>query len=190
MIRIALIGEIGSGKSYVARSFRYPVFDADKEVSNIYKKDFKCFKILNKKFPNHILSFPIKKVELGDVILKSNKNLKKISKIVHPLVRNRLNLFLKKNSKSKIIVLDIPLLLEKKLNKKKDFIIYVQPLKKILIRNLRKRKNYNSNIYKSLKQLQLPVEFKKKKANFVLKNDFSPKTIKKYVKMIKKKLIT
>ena len=44
MIRIALVGDIGSGKSYIAKLFNYPVFNADVEVSKIYRKDRKCFK--------------------------------------------------------------------------------------------------------------------------------------------------
>ena len=43
MIRIGIIGEIGSGKSYVAKNFGYPVFNADYEVSKLYKKDKICF---------------------------------------------------------------------------------------------------------------------------------------------------
>ena len=57
MIRIGIVGDIGSGKSYVARKFGFPVFDADFEVSKIYKKSRKCFKKLKKTFPKHI---PIK----------------------------------------------------------------------------------------------------------------------------------
>ncbi len=48
MIRIALVGDIGSGKSYVAKNFGYPVFNADFEVSKLYKKDKKIFKKLKK----------------------------------------------------------------------------------------------------------------------------------------------
>ncbi len=47
MIRIGILGDIGSGKSYVAKNFGYPVFDADHEVSKMYKKDKKIFKKLN-----------------------------------------------------------------------------------------------------------------------------------------------
>ena len=65
MIRIGIIGDIGSGKSYVAKQFGFPVFDADIEVNKIYKKNRKCFKKLKKAFPNHIFSFPIKKKELS-----------------------------------------------------------------------------------------------------------------------------
>ena len=48
MIKIGVLGDIGSGKSYVARSFGYPVFDADKEVSKLYKTDKKIFNKLKK----------------------------------------------------------------------------------------------------------------------------------------------
>ena len=54
MIRIGILGDIGSGKSYVAQSFGYPVFDADKEVSYLYKKN-KKFIINLKKFYQNIL---------------------------------------------------------------------------------------------------------------------------------------
>ena len=51
MIRIGILGEIGSGKSYVANSFGYPVFNADIEVSKLYK-DKKIFNKLNKNYQN------------------------------------------------------------------------------------------------------------------------------------------
>ena len=43
MTRIGIIGDIGSGKSFIARQFGYPVFNADEEVSKIYKKNISCF---------------------------------------------------------------------------------------------------------------------------------------------------
>ena len=49
MIKVGIVGDIGSGKSFVARQFGYPVFDADLEVSKIYKKNRICFKKLKKK---------------------------------------------------------------------------------------------------------------------------------------------
>ena len=48
MIRIAIIGDIGSGKSYVAKLFGYPVFNADNEVTKLYKKNYKCYYKLKK----------------------------------------------------------------------------------------------------------------------------------------------
>jgi len=61
MIKIGIVGDIGSGKSLAAKLFGYPVFNADKEVLKIYKKNKNCFKKLNKKLPKFIISFPIKK---------------------------------------------------------------------------------------------------------------------------------
>ena len=52
MIKIAILGDIGSGKSYVAKQFGYPVFNADIEVNKIYKNNKICFKKLKKKLPN------------------------------------------------------------------------------------------------------------------------------------------
>ena len=48
MIRIGILGDIGSGKSYVAKNFGYPVFNADKEVGKLYKKNRKVFNKLQK----------------------------------------------------------------------------------------------------------------------------------------------
>ena len=62
MIRIAVLGDIGSGKSYVAKQFKYPVFNADLEVSKLYHNNRKCYLKLKKKLPNFIKDFPIKKI--------------------------------------------------------------------------------------------------------------------------------
>ena len=86
MIRLAVVGDIGSGKSYVAKQFGYPVFNADTEVSKIYKKDKKCYKKLKRALSDHITKFPVKKSELKKAIVSKRNNLKKIVKIVHPIV--------------------------------------------------------------------------------------------------------
>ena len=59
MIRIAVLGDIGSGKSYVAKQFGYPVFNADIEVAKIYRKNRNCYNKLKKILPKYIISFPI-----------------------------------------------------------------------------------------------------------------------------------
>ena len=64
MIRIAVVGDIGSGKTYVAKLFGLPVFNADNEVAKIYKNNKHVFKKLRSKLPKFILSFPIRKVKL------------------------------------------------------------------------------------------------------------------------------
>ena len=187
MIRLAVVGDIGSGKSYVAKQFGYPVFNADAEVAKLYRKSRKCYYKLKKILPNYITSFPVKKIKLSKAIMDNQQNLKKIIKIIHPEVRNRMNNFIKKNRNKKFVILDIPLLIENKLNKKKDILIFVDAKKKEINKRLKKRINFNVKI---LKKFQLPVEFKKKKADFIIKNNFRSNSIKKSVKIILKKILT
>ncbi len=184
MIRIALVGDIGSGKSYIAKNFGFPVFDADYEVSKLYKTDKKVFVKIKKALPEYFYSFPLSKTEITNAILAEKKNLKKIVKIVHLEIRKKMNFFLKKNKDKKIVILDIPLYLENKLNKKKDIIIFVQSKKTDIEKKLKRRKNFNKNIYKKFKEIQLSLDNKKKKSQFIIKNDFTKKTVKKSLSKI------
>ena len=186
MIRIATVGEIGSGKSYVAKLLGFPIFNADIEVSKIYKKNYKCFLILKKKLPKFIKSYPIKKNEILRAIFSNKNNLKKITKIVHPIIRKSMYSFIKKNKKKKAIVLDIPLYLENKINKKGDIIIFVDAKKSEINRRLKRRRSFNYKIFNRFKKIQLPIQIKKKKSNFVIINDFKNVSLKKNVKLIKK----
>ena len=78
MIKIGILGEIGSGKSFVAKKFKFPVFSADEEVTRIYKKNKLCFLKLKKKFPKFIKKYPIDKKELGQAVLCNKNNLKNL----------------------------------------------------------------------------------------------------------------
>ena len=189
MIKIGIVGDIGSGKSYVARQFGFPVFNADNEVKKIYKKNKKCFKKLKRTFPKYIFSFPIKKKELSNVVFENKNNIKKINKIIHPEVRLKMRKFLKRNKNKVAVVLDVPLLLEGRIYKKKDVLLFVQAKKKDINKKLKKRYNFNPKIIKKLKELQLPLETKKKKSDFIIKNDFKSISIKKNVKILKNKIL-
>ena len=188
-IRIGILGDIGSGKSYIAKAFGYPVFNADKEVADIYKKNKKVYVKLKKALPKHIHLFPINKNEISSAILANKSNLRKIIDIVHLEVRKKMNIFLRKNENKKIVVLDIPLLLENRINKKNDILIFVQSKRLDILKRLKKRKNFNLKLFNKFKKIQLPLDYKKKKSHFVIKNDFTKRTIKKYVKIILKKIM-
>tara|TARA_B100000029_G_scaffold180025_1_gene177608 strand:+ start:2375 stop:2953 length:579 start_codon:yes stop_codon:yes gene_type:complete len=189
MIRIGIIGDIGSGKSHVAKQFGGPVFNADYEVARLYRKNRKCYKKLRKILPSYITSFPVKKSFLNLAIEENPKNLKKITDIIHPEIRYKMNNFIKRNKNKKFIVLDIPLLIENKINRKNDVLIFVDASKREIYKRLRKRPNFDPKIIKKLKKLQLPIETKKKKSNFIIKNNFKNKSLKKNVKRILDKII-
>ena len=189
MKTIALIGDIGSGKTYISRCFGFPVFNADLEVSKLYKKDKYIFKKLKNKLSKYIKTFPVNKKEISKSILANHSNLKKIIKIVHPEIKRKMNIFLKKNNKKKIVILDVPLLLENRINKKKDILVFVQSNKLEILKRLKKRKNFNSNLIKKFRNIQLPLAYKKKKSKFIIKNNFTKKSIKKDIIKILRKIL-
>ena len=188
MIRIGILGNIGSGKSYVANNLGYPVFDADHEVAMLYKKNKKIFLKLNKILPDNIKTFPIEKKEIIEAILQKKNNLKKIIKIVHIEIRKKMNLFLKKNKNKKFVVLDVPLLLENKLNKKGDILIFIDSKKSDILKKLTKRKNFNKKLFNKFQKIQFSSQYKIRKSDFIIKNDFTKKTININIKDIQKKI--
>ena len=189
MIRIGILGNIGSGKSYVAKNFGYPVFNADYEVSKLYKKDKKIFKKLKKELPKQISSFPIDKKEITNAILSNKFNLKKIITIVHLEIRKVLKLFVKKNKNKKVVILDIPLLLENKINNKNDILVFVDSKKSEVEKRLKKRLNFNRKLINMFKKIQFSSSYKKRKSNFIIKNNFKKKSLNKGIKKILDKIL-
>jgi dephospho-CoA kinase len=183
MIKIGIVGDIGSGKSYVAQNFGYPLFNADYEVAKLYQNNDKVFIKLKKSLPKYIFSFPIEKKEISNAILANKNNLNKIIKIVHLEIKKKMNLFLKKYKNSKIVILDIPLLLENKINNY-DVLVYVQSKRSDILKRLKKRKNFNQKLLKKFKTIQLPISYKKKKSNFTIKNNFTKKSVNDGIKNI------
>lgn len=189
MIRIGIMGSIGSGKTFVAKLFKYPVFIADNEVRNIYKNSKVCFKRLKKKLPEYITTFPVKKSQLINAINNDKKSLNKISSIVHPLVRKKMQNFIKKNKNEKIVVLDVPLLIENKLNKKHDVLIFVKSSKNKILARLKKRRAFNKKIFKSLNENQIVLSKKKKLANYIVDNNFPLNIMKRKINLLEQKII-
>jgi dephospho-CoA kinase len=157
-------------------------------VAKLYQQNRNIFNKLKGKLPKYINSFPIEKKEISNAILGNKNNLNKIVKIVHYEIRKKLKNFLKKNKDKKIVILDIPLLLENKLNKKEDVLVYVQSKKSSISKNLKKRKNFNQKLLNKFKAIQLPISYKKKISNFIIKNDFTKRSINDRIKNILKEI--
>ena len=189
MIKIGILGDIGSGKSYVAKNFGYPVFNADVEVGKLYKENKKIFNKLKKILPKYIHLFPVNKDEICNAILANKSNLKKIVAVVHLEIRKKMNIFLNKNKNKKIIILDIPLLLENKINKKNDTLVFVKSKKSDILKRLRKRRNFNPKLLSKFKNIQLPLDYKEKKSQFIIKNNFTKKSVNKSIKKILKEIL-
>jgi dephospho-CoA kinase len=184
MIKICVVGSIGSGKTYISKLFagkKFPIFNADEEVSNVYKQK-SIFVKLKKILSKYIASYPINKQELIRAISSNQNNLKKIVKIVHPEVRKKMKLFLQKNKSKKVVIMDIPLLLENKLHKPEDVIICIEANQKLLDAKLKQRPSYNKKMISILRKIQLPIEEKKLLADFVLVNNYNKKIMQLRVK--------
>jgi len=184
MIKICIVGSIGSGKTYISKLFagkKFPIFNADEEVSNVYRQK-SIFTKLKKTLSKYIASYPIDKQELIQAISSNQNNLKKIIKIVHPEVRKKMKLFLQKNKSKKVVIMDIPLLLENKLHEPEDVIICIDANQKLLDAKLKQRPSYNKKMISILRKIQLPIEEKKLLADFVLVNNYKKKTMQLRVK--------
>ena len=95
-----------------------------------------------------------------------------------------MKLFLNKNKNKKYIILDVPLLVENKINNKKDILIFVDSKKKDIEKKLKKRAGFNRRLYDKFKKAQFKLDYKKKISQFVIKNNFIEKSVKKEVKKI------
>ncbi len=80
-------------------------------------------------------------------------------------------------------------MLENKINKKKDILIFVQSKKSDILKRLKKRKNFSQKLFYKFRRLQLSLEYKKKVSQFIIKNDFTKKSVTKNVKNILKKIL-
>jgi dephospho-CoA kinase len=179
MIVIGITGSIASGKSTVSKLIsrgKYPIFSADKIVSDLYKKS-QFISLINKKFN---LNGKKKIKEQVKLIIKTDfKKIKDLEAIIHPLVRKKMKDFLKK--KRRFLILEIPLLIENKLNKYFDKIIYVETRKKLRLKRYLKH-NPNKKMFETLNKRQLPPTIKKKFCDQVINNNYSLAILKKNVR--------
>ena len=110
-----------------------------------------------------------------------------LEKIIHPLVRREIRIFSSKNKKKKLLIFEIPLLVESKLMKNYDKIIFVNSRKDLRLKRYLKRKN-NEKIFNVLNKRQLPPAKKIKFCDYVINNNGSLKLLKKNIENIMNKL--
>ena len=95
-----------------------------------------------------------------------------------------MKLFLKKNKNKEIVILDIPLLLENKINNKKDILVFVESRIRDREKRLKKRQNFNRNLFNKFRKIQINLDYKKKISHYIIKNNFTKKTVKKSINRI------
>jgi dephospho-CoA kinase len=178
MIKIGITGSLASGKTTASKflSFRKgPLFSADKAVKELYQdKNFKLlikkrFKIKNK---NQI------KKALKSIILQDKKNIKKLEKIIHPLVRKKMRSFTSQNKNKSFLFYEIPLLIESKLMKYFNVVIFIKAKKKLRFDRF-KSKSGDKKLFSLLNNKQMPDIKKIKYCDYVVVNEKNLNILKK-----------
>ena len=184
MIKIGITGSVASGKSTVAKilaSRKYPIFDADIEVKKIYQKRLFKKKIYEK------LNVTNKK-EMKKMVINQPKKLTILEQIIHPLVRKKLKDFVRRNRRKKILIFEIPLLVESKLMNNFHKVIFVNCKKNIRLKRFRS-KGKEKKLFSILDKRQLKPKKKIESSNYVINNNFSIKILKHNVKIMYKLLL-
>ncbi|HRD24535.1 MAG: dephospho-CoA kinase [Candidatus Fonsibacter sp.] len=191
MIKVGILGSVGSGKSFVANIFKelgFNIFSADQVVSQIYERNKNINKKISIFFKLKLNRGKINKNELRDTLKKNPKKFKYLNKIIHPIVRKKLILFLSKYKKTKLVVLDIPLLIENKMFNFVDIFIFVKTKPNIFKIRIKKRRNLDKQFLKLLENQQADEKIKKSYADFTVDNSTKDK-VKLQVKKILDKIL-
>jgi dephospho-CoA kinase len=191
MVRVGILGSVGSGKSFVANIFKdlgFNIFSADNEVANIYKNNNIVNKKISKFFKLKIYNGKINKQELRDSLKKNPNKFRFLNKIIHPIVRKKLVLFLSRFKKKKLVVLDVPLLVENKMFNFVDILILVKTRSRSFLNRIKKRKNLDKQFLNILKKQQANEKIKENYADFIIYNS-SKNKVKLQVKNIIDKIL-
>lgn len=191
MVRVGIIGSVGSGKSFVANIFKelnFNIFSADNEVNNIYKKNKSLNKKISRFFKLKLYKGRIDKQELRNALKKNPEKFSFLNKIIHPIVRKKLVLFLSKFKKNRLVVLDIPLLVENKMFNFVDIFILIKTRSNSFNTRIKKRKNLDKHFLNILKKQQRSEKIKEGHADFVIYNS-SKNKVKLQVKNILDKIL-
>lgn len=198
MMIIGLTGGVASGKSFVQDILRWdkiPVFDADYEVHQLIAENKKVILAIKKSFPSSIVNDKIDRKLLGLEVFGNKEKLAKLEQIIYPSLHKKEAEFIKENKrkKAKFVVLNIPLLLEKKRYQNCDKVIAILASKQIRFERFKKRfknenllevkKRFNQIISNQTTDLQ-----RKSKADFLIYNSsskaFCTRQIKSIIKTI------
>ncbi len=171
-----MTGSIAMGKTTVSNMFRdlgVQVWCADNEVNELYKKNGAATKVFSKEFPSVITKTGVDKKKLRNLIHKDNAILKKVERIVHPLLEHSKVDFVKSNKDLPLIIFDIPLLFEKQQERKFDAVLVVTASELTQKKRVLSRKNMKEQDFQLIKRNQMNEQEKIKRADFLINTDKS-----------------
>ncbi|WP_341822603.1 dephospho-CoA kinase [Wolbachia endosymbiont (group A) of Clivina fossor] len=185
---IGLTGGIGVGKSFVANCFQEfgaAVFDADSVVHQLYKVDKSIISYAEENFPGVVVNGEIGRTVLSKYFLAYDENWKQFQSLVHSAVLRELEFFIAKEKKidRKLLVLDVPLLLETKFHSYCDLIIFIYADSVVQAQRLNER-NIDKEKLNLIFNVQLSIEEKRKMNDFIIDTSVSKEYVFSQIKKI------
>ncbi|AYM11993.1 dephospho-CoA kinase [Agrobacterium tumefaciens] len=171
MIVIGLTGSIGMGKTTTAKLFAaegIPVLDSDAVVHDLYSAD--AVPMIEAAFPGTTISGRVDRLELGNILRENPANFSNLEAIVHPLVRERQEAFLRKarEESQNFAVLDIPLLFETGAETRVDKIVVVSCAPEIQRQRVLSRPGMTEEKFEMILARQMPDAEKRRRADFII----------------------
>ena len=178
MLLVGLTGSIGMGKSKSAELFEaegLPVYDADASVHALYERGGAAVAPLSEHFPEAIKDGAVDRTILGKLVLHDGEMLQKLESIVHPLAGKMQKDFLETQEAAgkKAVILDIPLLLEKKAEGLVDVVVVVSTTTEVQKQRVLERPGMTEEKFHSILSKQMPDAEKREKADFVVDSTIS-----------------
>ena len=171
MIRLALTGSIGMGKSTVAQMFEragVPVFDADAVVRGLQANDAQLIQAIGSRFPGTVGGGKLDRAELARRVLASPDDLTALEAIVHPAVHAARARFLLEHAGAPALLFDIPLLFETGGHEAFDKVIVVSAPASVQRERVLARPGMTPEKLDAILARQLPDEEKRRRADFVI----------------------
>lgn len=179
---IAITGSIGCGKSFLAniiRSLGYVVYDADKWVKYLYYRP-EFLKVIKQNFPEVFdANGTFNKRKLRNLVFNNNQELKRLEKLVHPFLKQKLLNVIRKNSQTnRVFFFDAALLFEMKWNIYCQSVILADVDKNIQKQRVMIRDNISAADFEKIVSMQIDNEQKKQFVNAVINTDKTENLLK------------
>ena len=171
MIRLAITGSIGMGKSTVAKMFEQagvPLFDADAVVRDLQANDPELIVAIGRRFPGTVTMGVLDRDTLARMVLGYPAELEALEAVVHPEVQNARERFLEENKNAPALLFDIPLLFETGSEKAFDKVIVVSAPAAIQRQRVLVRPGMTEEKFAAILARQMPDEEKRRRADFVI----------------------
>jgi dephospho-CoA kinase len=187
MIKLALTGSIGMGKSQVARMFELagvPVFDADAEVRRLQGRNGELLEPIERRFPGTTDEGGVDRDALSARVLGDPGELKALEEIVHPAVQRRREKFVEGNLTKPALLFEIPLLFETRGEGAFDKVIVVSAPPDVQRRRVLARAGMNEQKFEAILARQMPDSEKRARADFVVDTGVDLSTTEAQVRKI------